>query len=286
MRHAVLGAGGVGGLLAAALSRSGEDVLLLLRPERLAGFPGHIPVESAVLGSFVADVPAAAALDREVDALWVATKATALDEALAAVPAGVVADATVVPLLNGIDHVDLLRRRYSQVCAATIRVESERTDAGLIRQPSLLLRVDLGPSAATDALARVLHTSDIPTRIWDDETSMLWDKLVFLAPIALATTAFDQPVGGIRDDARFQGCLDEVLAVARRDGAVIDEGGVRELVIGAPAQMRTSMQRDVAAGRTPELDAIAGAVVTRAERFGIPVPNTSELVAAIQSRTA
>lgn len=284
MRHAVLGAGGIGGLLAAALSRSGEAVVVLLRPERLAGFPGRIQVESAVLGSFVADVPAAAAPDREVDALWVATKATALDAAIAAVPAAVVGDATVIPLLNGIDHVDLLRQRYENVCAATIRVESERTGSGLIRQPSPFLRVDFGPSAATDALARVLEASGIATKIWDDETSMLWDKLAFLAPIALATTGLDQPVGGIRDDARFRGCLAEVFAIARRDGAVIDEQGVRDLVAEAPAQMRTSMQRDVAASRAPELDAIAGPILRRAERFGMPVPSTSALVAAVRSR--
>ena len=57
MRHAVLGAGGVGGLIAAALARSGEHVLLLLRPETLAAYGGRLRLESVVLGDAEVDVP-------------------------------------------------------------------------------------------------------------------------------------------------------------------------------------------------------------------------------------
>ena len=63
MRHAILGAGGIGGLVGAALARSGADVVLLMRPETLAGYDGRLTVESAVLGDFEVDVPAASELD-------------------------------------------------------------------------------------------------------------------------------------------------------------------------------------------------------------------------------
>ena len=105
--------GGIGGLLAAALARAGATCVVLLRPETLAGYPGRITVESAVLGDFEVDVPAAPALEREIDVLWIATKATQLDDALALAPAERVDGATVIPLLNGVDHVALLRERYS-----------------------------------------------------------------------------------------------------------------------------------------------------------------------------
>ena len=78
MRHAVLGAGGVGGLLSAALARSGVDVVVLIRPESLSSYPGRFMVDSQVLGDFEVDVPAVAGLDREVDVLWVTPKATQL----------------------------------------------------------------------------------------------------------------------------------------------------------------------------------------------------------------
>ena len=86
MRHAVLGAGGIGGLLGGALARAGNDVVLLLRPETLARHPHRIRVESAVLGDFEADVALASELDRDVDVLWVSPKAPQLEAALALAP--------------------------------------------------------------------------------------------------------------------------------------------------------------------------------------------------------
>src|SRR4249920_1536081 len=101
MRHAILGVGGIGGLLGAALARAGDDVVLLMRPQSLAGYPGHLAVESAVLGDFEVPVPAAAGLDRGIDTLWVATKAPDLEAALPLAPPATVARAVVIPLLNG-----------------------------------------------------------------------------------------------------------------------------------------------------------------------------------------
>src|SRR4249919_3247810 len=83
VRHAFLGMGGIGGLLAAALARSGANCVVLLRPDSRAGYPGRISVESAVLGDFEVEVRAASMLDRDVDVLWIATKATQLEPALA-----------------------------------------------------------------------------------------------------------------------------------------------------------------------------------------------------------
>jgi len=146
MRHAVLGAGGVGGLLAAALARSGQDVVLLMRAESLPRYPGQVQIDSAVLGSFTIEVRAAPQLDHRVDALWVTTKATGLDESLQAAPATTVADAMVIPMLNGLDHVAILRQTYRLVSAAAIRVETERTSPGHIRQLSAFLRAELAAS--------------------------------------------------------------------------------------------------------------------------------------------
>ena len=124
MRHAVLGGGGIGGLVAGALAHGGESVVLLLRPETRKAFPGRLQVVSNVLGEFEIGVGATSILDEPADLVWVATKATQLEQALALAPPDAVGDATVVPLLNGVDHVELLRRRYRNVVAAAIRVES------------------------------------------------------------------------------------------------------------------------------------------------------------------
>jgi 2-dehydropantoate 2-reductase len=280
MRHAVLGGGGVGGLLAAALARSGEDVVLLLRAPTLAGYPGRITVESVVLGDFEVDVPAVARLDRAVDVLWVATKATQLEEALGLAPAERVGAALVVPLLNGIEHVELLRSRFPRVAAATIQVESERVPPMLVRQPSPFLRIDI---ADAGPVAEAVRRAGIECVTRDDEVSLLWQKLVFLAPIALATSALDETVGGVRHDERFGRCV--VEAVADAEGARIDTRLVRTILERAPDEMRSSMQKDVDAGRAPELDAIAGPIVRGGARHAIPTPATEALVALVRARS-
>ena len=132
MKHAILGPGGVGGLIGGALARAGHPVILIVRPETLAAYPRHLTVESAVLGTFAAPVRPVATLEEPVDVLWVTVKATHLDVALRAAPAARLGGAIVVPLLNGVDHLARLRAVYgdAQVIAGTIRTESERVAPG------------------------------------------------------------------------------------------------------------------------------------------------------------
>lgn len=283
MRHAILGAGGIGGLLAAALARAGSDVSLLLRPESLERYEGRLNVESVVLGDFEVEVPATAVLDREVDALWVTTKATQLEAALVLAPPERVGAAVVIPLLNGVDHLVLLRTHYRNVVAAAIRVESERVSPDRIRQRSPFIRMEL---AGAEPIADEVRAAGIACSLRPDELSILWDKLAFLAPLALATTALGAPLGGVREDERYRGAQDEALAVARAEGALIDQEAMRALQAAAPDEMQSSMQKDVAAGRQPELDAIAGPILRGAQRHGIPVPNTDGLVRLVASLSA
>jgi 2-dehydropantoate 2-reductase len=283
--HAVLGAGGVGLLVGGALARAGRDVVLLLRPQTLAAFDGTIRVDSVVLGDFVADARATTRLTERVDVLWVATKATQLDEALAAAPAEHVR--TVVPLLNGVDHLAGLRERYPRVVAASISVESERVAPAQARQTSPFVRFAFGPGGETVAEElREAGFDDVTTGLPD--VVVLWSKLAFLAPLALTTTAADAPIGLVRSAPewreRLASCRDEVCAVAAAEGAPQDSQRLAALVEAAAPEMRTSMQKDVAAGRAPELDAIGGAVLRAADRHRISVPVTRELVELVASR--
>jgi 2-dehydropantoate 2-reductase len=157
MRHAILGSGGVGGLLGAALARAGAGVVLLMRPETVARYGGRLAVESAVLGDFEVEVPAAWGLDHDIDALWVTTKAMQLEPALGLAMPERVGGAVVIPLLNGIDHLALLRARYPNMVAGAIRVESERLAPARIRQSSPFLRVEL---AGAEPLAAQLGRGD------------------------------------------------------------------------------------------------------------------------------
>ena len=211
--------------------------------------------------------------------MWVTTKATGLWAALALAPPDRVGRATVIPLLNGID---LLRDSYPTVLAGSIRVESERVGDGQIRQRSPLLRVEVAAShPVTDQLA----ASGIACRVHGDELTLLWDKLAFLAPVALATTALNVTLGEARKHELFRGCRDETLAIAVGSGAHLDADAVRSAHDVAPAQMRSSMQKDVDAARQPEIDAIAGPILRGGALRGISVPHTQALTDLIERRS-
>src|ERR671916_2422402 len=172
LRVAVLGPGGVGGLLADLLARAGASVTCLASAEtadrlRTAG----VRVESGQFGDFTTPVDAAERLATPVDAVLVCVKATHLDDALERVPADVLGDALVVPLLNGVEHVDLLRRRYpgAGVVPATIRVESTRTAPGVVHHGSPFVTVDLvavgGLEQRVQRLVGALRQAGVTTRV-------------------------------------------------------------------------------------------------------------------------
>lgn len=294
-RIAILGPGGVGGLLAAALTRAGADVTVVAREAtaELIARDG-IAVESAVLGDFTARPAARARLSEPVDVLIVATKAAALEQALARVDAS--APALVVPLLNGFDHMALLRERFpGRVAAGTIRVQADRPAPGRVVQGGRFLFVELASDEAAlrpplAALAELLAQAGVENRVSDDkgEARILWGKLVRLNTLACMTAAYDAPFGAIRSDparwAELTACVHEGVAVARAEGADIDA----DVVFGEFEVIHdgfgTSMQRDVAAGREPELDAIAGAVLRAGARHGIACPTVAALAARIAER--
>ena len=290
MRHAILGAGGVGSLIGGALARTGADVVLVLRPETLARHPGRVRVESVVLGDFEVEVAITAAVDRAVDILWVTPKAPQLEPALALAAPERVGAATIVPLLNGIDHVALLRERYENVLAGAMRVESELVEPGLVRQKTPFARIDLAPGPRLEELVGELRTAGFEVVLAPDEQTLLWEKLTFLAPIALTTTALGAPFGAVQAEpewhARLVRCHEETVAVAIEEGAQIDRDAVRGMIDFPGGEFRSSMQKDFDAGRPLELDAIAGAVVRGGRRHGVQTPVTEELVRLIEGRRA
>jgi 2-dehydropantoate 2-reductase len=291
MRHAILGAGGVGGLVGGALARAGHPVTLLVRPGRAEQYPDRLSVQSPVLGSFEAPVRVAERLDELSERVWIAVKATALQAALDAVPPHELGDRLVVPLLNGVDHVELLRGCYGaeRVLPGTIRVEAERVVPGRIRHLSAFADMQVAPGSATrsrtEALCEELRGAGLGCEVRDDEVTMLWSKLCFLAPFALATTASGGTLGVVRSDprwwARLRACVEEACAVGLAAGAEVAPEPILATFGGLPEGFRSSMQKDVAAGRPPELDAIAGPILHGGEEHGIDVPATRFFVERI-----
>jgi 2-dehydropantoate 2-reductase len=290
MKHAILGAGAVGGLVGAALAHEGQDVTLLVRPESNSPHSGTLSLKTPS-DTLEAAVRIETKPTDDTDVLWIAVKAYQLTEALRSVPSESKIG-TIIPLLNGIDHVDLLRVRFGQdrVVPATIAVEAERIAPGQIVQRSPFARLALsmtGQQSLAGVADRLRHAG-FTCEFQADEKTMLWSKLSFLGPFALTGTASDKDKQGIFADAawraRLESAVGEACTVAAADGAAVDREKILATLASLPATMRSSMQKDVSAGCVPELDAIGGTIIRAGQRNGLDVPVTRELVARIQER--
>jgi 2-dehydropantoate 2-reductase len=287
MRHAILGAGAIGGLVGTVLGSLGEDVTVIVRPEKLAGYPDKLSLERPS-GTLTAPAQAVARLKQPVDMLWIATKTYQLHDALEQVES---APNAVVPLLNGVDHIATLRSHYGHdhVIPATIAVEAERLAPGYFLQRSPFVRFNLAASAEPllGAIVTRLIALGFTCQFVQNERTLLWSKLCFLAPLALVSSASGKNVGEMYAEPPWKEKLDsalvEVCAVAQADGAEIDIAKLRETHDSLPPGMRSSMQKDLVAGRQLELDAIGGPIVRGGKRYGVPVPTTIDLIATINA---
>jgi 2-dehydropantoate 2-reductase len=293
MRVAVLGPGGVGGLLAGALHRAGTEVVVVAREETATAISARgLRVRSVTLGEIVAHPDAVERLDAPVDALIVATKAAGLQPALERIA---VEPPLVLPLLNGLDHLQALRERFAagSVAAGSIRVEADRPEAGVIVHTSSFLLVQMASAdpalrGGMEQLAAALTEAGVKAQVLDSEAQVMWSKLVRLNALACTTSAYDKLLGEIRTTpalrADLEGAIEEASAVGRAEGAdVLAKAAIAELD-RAHATLGSSMQRDIAAGREPELDAIPGSVLRAAARHGLACPTIERLVGLIAVR--
>jgi 2-dehydropantoate 2-reductase len=288
----VLGPGGVGGLLAAALDWDGHEVIVVAQESTAAAIGARgIAVDSVKFGALGANPRAVVSLTEPVDALLVATKALGLEEALDRIE---VEPALVLPLLNGLDHLAVLRRRFAgdTVLAGSIRVEADRPEAGVVvhTSPFLLVTMAGAPSVAAPMcqLADALEHAGVPSKVLESEADVMWSKLVRLNALACTTSAYDKLLGEIRSTPELRADLiatmEEAAAAGRAEGADVDAMSAVAELDRAHETLGSSMQRDIAAGRTPELDAIPGSVMRAAARHGLACPTIARLVTIIATR--
>jgi 2-dehydropantoate 2-reductase len=285
-RVGVLGAGAVGGMLAVLLAEAGHEVTVLASERTSTAINvGGLALRSGRFGDRQARVPARPYLTAPVDVLFVAVKAPDLLAALERVPAALLADAAVAPLLNGTDHVALLRAAVPQaaVVPMTVTVEATRVAPGVVEHVSPFVEYGLAEKrerAGVDPEELLRGAGLDVDASAPDEATLLWRKLSFLAPLALLTTHAREAVGPARDahPDLLDGLVAEAAAGAATTGAEIDPAAVAKRIASLPPGMRSSMLKDAIAGATLELDAIAGPIL-RALPDGAPV--TRSVVAEI-----
>jgi 2-dehydropantoate 2-reductase len=290
---AVLGLGGVGGALAArtgAICVGTERTVDAIRERGLTLVHG---AETTVVHP-----ETTTRLEQPVALLVVAVKAYDLDAALDRIAPEALDGAVVLPLLNGLEHVDAIRGRLGgasyrllqappAVAAGTIGVFSASAT-----EPGVVVQATTGPArirAASrdverETLAAALAPLAVPgveVVVGDDEREVLWEKAVRLAVLAAATTASGLGVGALRADPgwgeRMRSAVAEAAATAEADGVPMSAASQWAMIGAMQPELTTSAARDAAAGRPTELDAIVGSIVRAAARLGVETPTLAAL---------
>ncbi len=287
---AVLGPGAVGGSLAVRLSNAGAHVICVAHPEAagiiaLAG----LVVESPE-GTLSARLEVTEQLAKPVDLLLVTVKAPALEEALERVSPESVTSGVAMPLLNGLEHMDVLRERFDGRVAAGSISHFQAYRAGRVQvveataSPVITIASETLPRADVERAADILRRGRVDVRVGQNERRVLWHKLARIAPLAAATSASGRTVGELRDDGVWRSRLDsaiaETCAVAGADGVQLQPAAQWAIIDEMADETTTSAARDVVAGRRSELDAIVGSVLRLAARHQVPCPTLTELAGA------
>jgi 2-dehydropantoate 2-reductase len=297
MRIAIVGAGGVGGLLAGLLSRAGHDVALLARGPTLEAITTRgLRVESP-LGAFTTRIAAFGSPGDlpVVDAVLLAVKGWQLPEVLTSIAPWVPPDALVVPLQNGVDAPDqcVAALGASRVVGGLCHMLSWIAEPGVIRHVGEAPRVTLGAfrtplDARIEPLKDALQSAGVHVHVAADYRAALWEKFLFIASFggtgALARSTAG-PLRTIPETRRLlRRALEEVqaLAVAQSIACAPDVVAKTLARIDAlPESATASLQRDIVAGRPSELDSLSGAVARIGEALGVPVPIHQTIHAAL-----
>jgi 2-dehydropantoate 2-reductase len=289
MRILVVGAGAIGGYFGGRLLQAGQDVTFLVRPKRAAELASAGLVIRSPAGDVTLKNPPTVQADKltgTFDVILLSCKAFDLDGAIKSFAPAVGPNSSIIPLLNGMSHLDVLDNRFGRervlggLCAIAVTLNEKREVVQLAPMQSLGFGERDGTmSDRVMAIAEVFAKGNCGAAPSEHVMQDMWEKWVFLASLAAATCLMRTSVGNIMAVAGGKdfllGMLDECSAVATAEGFA--PAGpffqrTRGILTTEGSPMTASMFRDVKAGLPVEADHVIGDLVARADAAKIPVP--------------
>ena len=301
MTFAILGSGAVGGYYGARLARAGHDVTFIARGAHLAAIRERGLQIKSPLGDFV--VHAAAEDDPArvgpVDVVIVAIKAYDNAAALPMIARMLGDDTVVLTIQNGVDSARDVAAvaGEARTLGGTTYIATALESPGLIVQTGTHRRIVFGETfgslpRVSDRVQRIqqaLAGADIQAEAVGDGRVPVWEKFIFLAPLAGFTGAARLSIGPVWSDPvtreRFLDACREIERVARAEGVPVAADVVDRIpayVQSIPGSMRSSLLIDLLQGKRIEVEALQGAVVRRGEQVGVPTPIMSTLYAVLK----
>jgi 2-dehydropantoate 2-reductase len=289
MRILVVGAGAIGGYFGGRLLAAGRDVTFLVRPRRAAELAGAGLVIKSPNGDVTLKNPPTVQADKlseKFDVVLLSCKAYDLDDAIKSFAPAVGPRTAIIPLLNGMLHLDVLDRKFGRervlggLCAIAVTLNERREVVHL--QPTQSLNFgerDGKMSERVSAIAELMASGKFGAVASAHILQEMWEKWVFLASVAASNCLMRAAVGTILAAPGGKdfllGMLDESRAVATAEGYAPRPPFLERTVgmftaEGSP--MTASMFRDIKAGAPIEADHVIGDLITRADAAKVPVP--------------
>lgn len=282
MRILVVGAGAVGGYFGGRLLEAGRDVTFLVRPRRAAALAKSGLTIRSRLGDFHRPSPPIV-LQEDIaepfDLVVLSCKAYDLDGASASFARAVGENTSVLPLLNGMRHLDLLADRFGPkpvlggqcVISATLDLDGAIVHLNELHALSFG-ELDGSRSARIETVASALLNAGFDARLSDEIRQEMWEKWVFIAAAAGITCLMRSAVGdyvaaGASDLAA--GLLEECAGIAAGQGFQPREAALaraRAALTAAGSPLKASMLRDIEGGKPVEGDQILGDLLRRAAK--------------------
>jgi 2-dehydropantoate 2-reductase len=279
VRTLVVGAGAIGGYFGARLMAAGRDVTFLVRPRRAEQLRRNGLAVVSPLGDLELPSPpvvTAETIENFYDLVILSSKSYDLESSINDFAAGVGPGTRVVPLLNGLRHMDVLDARFGaqRVLGGLARISSTLDGDGRIHQLSTFNSLAFGarragPRIVMDDIVAGLSVPGFEAILSADILHEMWEKWVFIAAAAASTTLMRATVGDIMAaDARDipVGLMLECNAIAAANGFAPREASTKIglSVLTTPGSMFTaSMLRDIEQGGRIESDHIVGDLLKR-----------------------
>jgi 2-dehydropantoate 2-reductase len=290
MRILVVGAGAIGGYFGGRLLQAGCDVTFLVRSRRAAELARDGLVIKSPNGDVTLKNPPtvqADKLDEKFDVVLLSCKAFDLDDAIKSFAPAVGPQTAIIPLLNGMRHLDVLDTSFGKdrvlggLCGIAVTLDEHRHVVQLtpVFQSLSFGERDGAQSNRVRAIAEALAVGNIGSQASENIIQEMWEKWVLLATLAASTSLMRAPVGDIlaapggRDF--MLGLRDECSAVAKAAGHAPREALLTRLsgmltTEGSP--LTASMFRDIKAAAPVEADHIVGDLIARGDAAKVPVP--------------
>ncbi len=293
MRIAVVGIGGVGGYFGGKLARyyaSSEsvDIIFIARGEHLHQIQEKGLKQVTTEGEFTAYPTLATDDPRDsgsFDMVLFCVKRYDLENSAERIQANINKDSIVISLLNGVDNVKPLTRILSgaEILNGCVYIGAHIVNPGVVRQAGgtcqLFFGPEDGPVKELRPVEMLLKKAGIQAVLTENIQKVVWEKYLFVCPLATATTYLQQPMGAFVEHTEkrsyLEGLMREVAEVAKAKGIHISKNMIHEALAKNslfPYETRTSLQLDFENNRRTEIDLFTGYIVKSAKELGIPVP--------------